>query len=168
MKGNSQPPRDFDQIIEMMFPLSALGHFDFDPRLLPVESIDDAKYKRGDDSEPDTAKCECDGCAASNDEARNRNLVWRDSRFAKKRDDCGFDRRVDVSGQVQRSFLCGIKNDALCYTLVLLRRRCKTDWPHAPTHADDVFILLGRIDNVYLVVVHFVFQFFKQRQRVKA
>src|SRR6266480_8157853 len=106
MKGNSQPPRIFDQIIEMMFPLSALGHLDFDARLLPVESINDAKYESSEDSESDAANCECNGRAAPDDKARNRNLVWRDSRFAKKRDDCGFDRRVDVSGQVQRSFLC--------------------------------------------------------------
>jgi hypothetical protein len=30
IKSDSRPPRILDQIIEMMFPLSALGHFDFD------------------------------------------------------------------------------------------------------------------------------------------
>jgi len=30
MKSDSRPPRIFDQIIEMVFPLAALGHFDFD------------------------------------------------------------------------------------------------------------------------------------------
>src|SRR5207247_11468404 len=105
----------------MMFPLPALGHFDFDTRLLPVESINDAKYESSEDSESDTANCERNGGAAADDKAHNRNLVWRDLRFAKKRDDCGFDRRVDVSGQVQRSFLCGFKNDALTPTAILLQ-----------------------------------------------
>jgi hypothetical protein len=68
----------------MMFPLSALGHFDFDARLLSVQSINDAKYESSEDSEPDTAKRERHGCAASYDETGNRNLVRSDSRFAKK------------------------------------------------------------------------------------
>src|SRR5216117_1228327 len=149
----------------MMFPFAALGGFDFHARLLSVQSIDDAKYKRSDDSEAYTSKCECNGSAASTYKTIICDLIWRDSRFAKKRDDCVFYRGVNVSRQIERSFLRRIENDALCDTLALLRRRCKTDWPHAPTHADDVFILLGRIDNVYVVVVHFIFQFFKQRRR---
>jgi len=84
MKGNSQPPRIFDQIVEMMFPLAALGHFYFDAGLLSVQSIDDSKYKSSEDSQPNAAKRECRGRAASDDKARNRNLVWCDSRFAKK------------------------------------------------------------------------------------
>src|SRR5690242_19268368 len=97
MKSDSRPPRILDRIIEIMFPLSALGHFYFDAGLLPVQPIDDAKYESSEDPEPEAAKRECRGRAASDDEARNRNLVWRDSRFAKKRNDCGFDRCVNVS-----------------------------------------------------------------------
>ena len=67
-----------------MFPFAALGHFDFDARLLSVQSIDDAKYESSEDSESDTANCERRGRAATDDETCNRNLVWRDSRFAKK------------------------------------------------------------------------------------
>jgi len=84
MKSDSHPPRIFDQIIEMMFPPAALGHFDFDAGLLPVQSIDDTKYERSEDSEPDAAKREGRSRAATDDETCNRNLVWRDSRFAKK------------------------------------------------------------------------------------
>src|SRR5438132_11576062 len=107
----------------MMFPLAALGHFYFDARLLSVESIDDTKYESSDDSEPDAAKRECRGRAASDNETSNRNLVWCDSRFAKKRDDCRFDWSVNVSGQVECSILRGIENDALRYTTVPLWRR---------------------------------------------
>src|SRR6188472_3997553 len=123
MKGNGQPPRVFDQIIEMMFPFPTLSRFDFDARLLSIQSIDDTKYESSDDSEPDVAKRECRGRAASDDETSNRNLVWRDSRFAKERDDCRFDWRVNVSGQVECSILRGIENDALHYTTALLWRR---------------------------------------------
>jgi hypothetical protein len=84
MKSDSHPPRIFDQIIEMMFPLSALGHFDFDAGLFSVQSIDDAKYESSEYSESDTANRQRRGRAASYDETCNRNLVWRDSRFAKK------------------------------------------------------------------------------------
>jgi hypothetical protein len=42
-KGNSQPPRVFDQIIELMFPFPTLSRFDFDARLLSVQSVDNAK-----------------------------------------------------------------------------------------------------------------------------
>jgi len=44
MKSDSRPPQILDPIIEMMFPLAALGHFDFDARLLSVQSIDDTEY----------------------------------------------------------------------------------------------------------------------------
>ena len=99
-----------------MFPFAALGRFDFDARLFSVQSIDDTKYESSEDSEPDAAKRECRGRAASDDETSNRNLVWRDSRFAKKRDDCRFDWSVNVSGQVECSILRGIENDALRYS----------------------------------------------------
>src|SRR5215469_9055014 len=146
----------------MMFPFPAVGHFDFDARLLPVQSIDDAKDESSDDCEPEAAKRECRGRAATDDEARNRNLVWRDSRFAKKRDDCRFDRRVNVSRQVERSVLGGIENDPLRQAAVLLRRRWKTDRPHTPTHVDDVIILLGCVDDIDLAVVDLFFKFLKK------
>jgi len=44
MESESRPPRILDQIIEMVFPFPALGHLDFDARLLSVQSIDDTKY----------------------------------------------------------------------------------------------------------------------------
>jgi len=84
MKSDNRPPRILDQIIEMMFPLAALGHFDFDARLLAVQSINDPKYESSEDSESDTASCKRYGRPASYDETCNRNLVWRDSRFAEK------------------------------------------------------------------------------------
>src|SRR6476661_319183 len=123
MKGNGQPPRVFDHIIEMMFPFPTLSRFDFDTRELPIQSIDDAKYESSEDSEPDTANHERRGRAATDDETSNRNFVWRDSRFAKKRDDCRFDWSVNVSRQVECSILRGIENDALRYTTPLLWRR---------------------------------------------
>src|SRR5438093_12198081 len=112
----------------MMFPFPTLGRFDFDTRLLSVQSIDDTKYESSEDSKPDAAKRECRGRAASDDETSNRNLVWRDSRFAKQRDDCRFDRCVNVSGQVEWSILRGIQNDALRYTPALHRRPCIAQW----------------------------------------
>src|SRR5437762_5569157 len=123
MKSDSRPPRVLDKIIEMMFPFPVLGRFDFDARLLSVQSIDDTKSKRSDDSEPDAAQRECRGRAATDDETSNRNYVWRDSRFAKKRDDCRFDWSVNVSRQVECSILRGIENDALRHTTALLWRR---------------------------------------------
>lgn len=68
----------------MMFPLAALGHFDFDSRLLPVQPVDNPEYESSEKSEAETAKRECRGRAASDDETCNRNLVGRDSRFTKK------------------------------------------------------------------------------------
>jgi hypothetical protein len=120
MKGNGQPPRVFYQIIEMMFPFPTLSRFDFDTRELSIQSIDDAKYESGEDCEPDLANHKRRGRDATDDETSNRNLVWRDSRFAKKRDDCRFDWSVNVSGQVECSILRGIENDALRYTTALL------------------------------------------------
>src|SRR5262249_22719376 len=83
VKSDSRPPRILNQIIEMMFPRAAPSSFNFDPRLLSVESIEDTKYKSGKNSGPDAANREGRGRAASEDEASNRNLVWRDSRFTK-------------------------------------------------------------------------------------
>jgi hypothetical protein len=84
MKSDGRPPRILDHIIEMMFPLATLGGLDFDARLLSIQSVDDPKYESSEYSEPDTAKREGGGRAATDDETCNRNLVWRDSRFAKK------------------------------------------------------------------------------------
>jgi len=123
LKSDGRPPRVLDKIIEMMFPFAVLGRFDFDARLFSVQSIDDTKYESSEDSEPDAAKRECRGRTASDNETSNRNLVWRDSRFAKKRDECRFDWSVNVSGQVECSILRGIENDALRYTTVPLWRR---------------------------------------------
>jgi hypothetical protein len=164
MKGDSRPPRIFDQIIEMMFPLSALGHFDFDARLLPVQSIDDPKYESSEDAEPDSTEHKRRGAAASDDEARNRNLVGRDSCSAKARDDRGLDWRMNVRGEIERAVLSGIQNDALSQTTVLCPRRWKTEWPHAPTHRNDVIILRRRIDGVDLAVGDLVFKFLKKRR----
>jgi len=84
MKSDSRPPRILDQVIEMMFPFAALGRFNFDARLLPIQAIDDTKNESTEDSETDLANCKGRGRAASDYEACNRNLVWRDSRLAKK------------------------------------------------------------------------------------
>jgi len=84
MKRDNHPPRILDQIIEMMFPLATLGGFNFDARLLPVQSIDDTKYEGSENSKTHVANCKSCGRAQSDDEACNRNLVWRDSGFAKK------------------------------------------------------------------------------------
>src|SRR5262249_61915188 len=104
----------------MMFPFPKVRCFDFDARLLSVQSINDTKYESSEDSEPHAAKRECRGRAASDDETSNRNLVWRDSRFAKKRDDCRFDRCVNVSGQVVCSILRRIQNNGRSERTVLL------------------------------------------------
>jgi len=71
---------------------------------------------------------------------------------------------VEISRQVERSILGGIENDTLSQATVLLRRRRKTDRPHVPTHADDVIILLRRVDDVDLPVVDLVFEFLKKRR----
>jgi hypothetical protein len=97
MESDRRPPRIFDHIIEMMFPLPVLGRFNLYARLLSIQSIDDAKYESSEDSKPDPANDEGHRRAASDNEICNRNLVWCDSRFAKKRDDCRFDRCVNVS-----------------------------------------------------------------------
>src|SRR4029077_18571040 len=84
MKSDRRPPGVFDQIIEVMFPLPTLGCFDFDARLLSIESIDDSKYESSEDSKPDAANDESCRRAASDNETCNRNLIRCDSRLAKK------------------------------------------------------------------------------------
>jgi len=113
LKSDGSPPRVLNKIIEMMFPFAALRCFDFDARLLSIQPIDDAKYESSEDSKPDPANHEGRRRAASDNETCNRNLIWCDSRFAKKRDDSRFDRRMEISRQVERSVLSGIENDAL-------------------------------------------------------
>jgi len=71
---------------------------------------------------------------------------------------------VEISRQVERSLLGGIENDTLSQATALLGRRRKTDWAHAPTHADDVILLLRRVYDVGLAVVDLVFEFLKKRR----
>src|SRR5947207_1465746 len=164
MESDRCPPRVFDQIIEMMFPFPTLGRFDFDTRLLSVQSIDDTKYESSENSQPNAAKRECRGRAAPDDETSNRNLVWRYSRFAKKRDDCRFDWSVNVSGQVECSILRGIENDALSQGAVLFGWHRKTDRPHVPAHADDVIVFLRRVEGIDLCVVADPCEFVQKRR----
>src|SRR5262249_31891167 len=152
----------------MMFPFAALGGFDFDARLFSVQSIDDTKYESSEDSEPDAAKRECRGRAASDEETSNRNLVWRDSRFAKKRDDCRFDWRVNVSGQVECSILRGIENDALRQLTILFAHDCETEWPHVPPHADDVIVNFRCVGGVDFTGLDLLFEFLNKRRAVRA
>src|SRR4029453_5907281 len=116
----------------MMLPLATLGRFDFDARLLPVQSIDDTKYKSGKDSQTNAACDKSHGSTASDDQSGNGNLVWRDSCFTEKCDNSRFDRCVKVSRQIKRPFLCGIENDPLSQAAVLLQRRPKTNWTQVP------------------------------------
>jgi len=162
VESNSRPPGVLDQIVEMMLPLATFSRFNFDARQLPIHPVDDTKHESREDSKPDAAHHKACGGTASNDETCNRNLVRRDSRFAKKRDQCGFNGRMEVSGHIERALLRGIQNDALRETMVLLARRRKTKWPHVPTHADDVIICRCCIDDVDATVVHFVFEFLKK------
>src|SRR6266571_2093849 len=69
-----------------------------------------------------------------------------------------------LSGNVERSLLGGIENDPLSHAAILLGRRRKTDRPHAPTHADNVIILLRHVYDVGLAVIDLIFEFFKKRR----
>src|SRR4029453_5172270 len=115
----------------------------------------------------DAAKRECRGRAASDDETGNRNLVWRDSRFAKKRDDCRFDWSVNVSGHVECSILRGIQNNALGETTFLCSRCGKTEWPHMPAHADDVIVNFCCVHGIDFTSVGLLLQFLKTRRALR-
>src|SRR5436190_19646295 len=84
MKSDPCPPRVFDQVIEMMFPLPAFRCFDFDAGLLSIEPIDDAKHESCENSKAGPASYERCRRAASDNETCNRNLIRCDSRLAKK------------------------------------------------------------------------------------
>jgi len=56
-----------------------------------------------------------------------------------------------------------IENDPLSQTTVLLQRHPEADWPHVPTHADDVVVLLRRVDGIDLAVVDPSCEFVKKR-----
>src|ERR1700751_3399962 len=116
----------------MVFPFSVFGRFNFDPRELSIESIDDTERESSDESQPHMAKHKSGSRHTTDDESCNRNLVWRDSRFAKKRDYRGLDWRVDVSGKIQGALLRRIQNNSLDDTTLLWPRRRKTEWPHMP------------------------------------
>src|SRR3954454_1326430 len=120
----------------MMFPFPALGGFNFDAREFSIQSIDDTEHESSDDSQSNAAKHKRGSCAATGDKSRDRNLVWRDSRFAKDRHNRGFDWCVDISGKIQGAFLRRTQNNPPAEPTILFPGRHKTEWPHAPTHAD--------------------------------
>src|SRR6516164_38614 len=131
----------------MVLPFTAFGGFDFDARELSIQSIDDTKDEGCENAEPDSTEHKRRGGGASDDKACNRNLVGRNSRSAKPRDDRGLDWRMNVRWEIERAVLCRIQNDALGQTTVLCPRRRKTEWPHVPTHADDVVVNFRRVDD---------------------
>src|SRR4029077_12970462 len=117
-------------------------------------------------AEPDSTEHKRRGGAATDDETSNRNLVWRDSRFAKKRDDCRFDWSVNVGRQIECSILRGIENDALRFTAALLWRRWKTKWPHMPAHADDVIVNFRCVHNVDFTSIGLLLEFLNNRRAI--
>src|SRR5262249_33847958 len=129
----------------MVFPFAALGCFNFDPRKLSIQAIDDTERESSEESYTDAAKHKSRSCAATDDKTGNRNLVGCDSRFAKERDYRGLNWRVDVSGKIQRALLRSIQNNALSNMTFLCARRCKTEWPYMAPHAHNVIVNLGRI-----------------------
>jgi len=152
----------------MVFPFSAFGRFNFDPRELSIESIDDTERKSCDESHPDMAKHKSRSCRTTDDEACNRNLVWRDSRFAKKRDYRGLDWRVDVSWKIQSALLRRIQNNAFSDTTLPWPRRRKTEWPHMPAHADDVIVNFCRVQDVDLTGLALLLELLENRRAVRA
>src|ERR1700757_3351445 len=142
----------------MMFPFAAFGCFNFDPRKLSIKPIDDTERESSEKSRAGVAKHKSRSRATTDDEACNRNLVWRESCFPKERDYCGFDWRVDISGKIQGAFLRRIHNNALSKTAVLCRWRRKTEWPDAPAHADDVIINFRRVQGVNFTILNLLFE----------
>jgi len=129
----------------MVFPFAAFGCFNFDPREFSIDSIHNTERERCEDSYADATKRKSGSRRATNDKTCNRNLVWRNPRFAKERDYRGFDRGMDVSREIQSALLRGIENNALSEMTFPCVRRCKTEWPHMPPHGHDVIVNLGRI-----------------------
>ena len=158
MKGDGRPPWVLKQIIEMMFPFPAFSCFNFDARKFSIQSIDDTERKSRENSQPNAAKHKCGSCAATDDKSCNRNLVWRDWRFAKERDNRRFDWRMEMSGQVKRSVLSRIQNNALSNATDVCLSRRKTKWPHVPAHADDVIVNVRRVHDVHFTGLDLVFK----------
>jgi hypothetical protein len=152
----------------MVFPFAAFGCFNFDARQLSIESIDDTERESSEESHPDVAKHKGSSRAATDDESCNRNLVWCDSRFAKKRDYRGFDWGVDVSGKVKCTLLRRIQNNALGETTFLCPRRWKTEWPHMPAHADDIIVNFRCVHDVDFTGVDLLFELLNKRRAVGA
>src|SRR5438034_2497134 len=152
----------------MMFPFAAFGRFDFDPRKLSIESINDTERESSEESHPDAAKRKRRSRAATDHESCNRDLVWRDSRFAKESDYRGFDWRVDISGKIQCALLRRIQNNALSETTFLCPRRRKTEWPHMPAHADDVIVNFCCVHGVDFTSVGLLLELLKNRRAIRA
>jgi len=68
IKSDSCPPGVLDQIIEVVFPFAAFRRFNFDARLLSIQSIDETKYERSNYPEPDAAERKSRSRAGSDDE----------------------------------------------------------------------------------------------------
>src|SRR5262249_50530034 len=124
----------------MVLPFAAFSGFNFDARELSIQSIDDAKDQSCENAEPDPTEHKRRGGAATDDKAGNRNLIGRDSRSAKARDDCGLDWRMNVGGKIQGAVLRRIQNNALSDMTILWLRSSKTEWPHMPPHAHAVIV----------------------------
>src|SRR5262249_45571464 len=160
--------RVLNQIIEMMFPFPAFGSFNFDARELSIQSIDDTESDGSEDSQPDAAKRKRRSRNATYDESCNRNLVGRDSRFAKERDYRRFNWRVDISGKIQGAFLRRIQNDALSKTMVLCPRRQKTEWPHVAAHTHDVIVNFRRVHGADFTGLDLLFELLNEGRAARA
>src|SRR5262249_61243961 len=126
----------------MVLPFAAFSGFNFDARELSIQSIDDAKDQSCENAEPDPTEHKRRGGAATDDKAGSRNLIGRDSRSAKTRDDCGLDWRMNVGGEIKGAVLRRIQNNEWSDIPFLWLRSRKTERPHTPPHAHNLIIQL--------------------------
>jgi hypothetical protein len=152
----------------MVFPFAALGCFYFDPRELSIESIDDTECESSEESGSDAANRKGRSRTATNDESCDGDLVRRDSGFAKDCDYRGFDWRMDVSRKIQCALLRRIQNNTLSDTTFLRLRRWKTEWPHMPTHADDIIVNFRCVHGIDFTTRDLLFEFFNNGRVVRA
>jgi len=125
------------------FPRSVVSTVD--PRKLSIESIE-IPNARASGILTRRGQAQTPQCAPQpDDESCNRDLVWRDSRFARERDYRGFDWRVDVSGKIQLPFWRRIQNNAFRDDDVPVPGTGKQSGRTCGAYLDDVIVTFAGI-----------------------
>jgi len=139
MVRERRPPREFEHVIEHVFPFAELRRLDFNAGLFAIDAVEHANNQRKHNAGGEMAAPEENRYDGRNGGGEKRDLHRCDRRPAKPRHEPRFDRTVNDRRKIPRAVLCGIEKKSFRASM---RPRVfgsgKPDWPQITPQRGDI------------------------------